>query len=171
MYFLLPQNQARWILSALCCTVALFDFLRLHVTGIKEAFIVFFGSFIRRHELTQLNGATYLLIGCMITSLLYSKEVVIAACIYVVVGDTFATIIGKNVESPTLFKQKTLLGSAGFLAGSCAAGLIFYVFTRFMPVPIILIGAVIATVLEALPIPLDDNFYVPIATGLIMSFL
>jgi dolichol kinase len=133
--------------------------------------MVFFGSFIRRHELTQLNGATYLLIGCMITSLLYSKEVVIAACVYVIVGDTFATIVGKNISSPKLFKQKTLLGSVGFMIGASMAGLVFYLFTRFMPVPTILLGALIATILEALPLPLDDNFYVPIATGLIMSFL
>jgi dolichol kinase len=97
--------------------------------------------------------------------------VVIAACLYVIVGDTFATIIGKNIPSPRLFKQKTLIGSVGFLVGSSIAGLAFYLFTHFMPISTILIGALIATVLEALPLPFDDNFYVPIATGLFMSFL
>lgn len=156
---------------AFCSTVALFDFLRLHVNGAKEAFIVFFGSFLRRHELTQLNGATYLLIGCMITSLLYRKEVVIAACLFVIVGDTVATIIGQNIKSPKLFKQKTILGSVGFFLACAIAGLIFYFFTHFMTLPMILFGALIATVFEALPIPLDDNFYVPIMTGLVMSFM
>jgi glycerol-3-phosphate acyltransferase PlsY len=147
------------------------DFLRLHVNGVKEAFIVFFGSFMRRHELTQLNGATYLLLGCMITSLLYRKEVVIAACTFVIVGDTFAAILGQNLKSPQIFKRKTVLGSVGFFGGCCIVGLMFYYFTHFMPVQTIILGALAATFLEALPLPLDDNFYVPIATGLVMSFL
>lgn len=132
---------------------------------------MFFGSFIRRHELTQLNGATYLLIGCTITSLLFRKEIVIAACLFVIVGDTVATIIGQNVKSPKLFKGKTLMGSVGFLIACCIAGLVFHYFTRFMPISMILVGALVATTLEALPLPFDDNFYVPIMTGLIMSLL
>jgi glycerol-3-phosphate acyltransferase PlsY len=141
------------------------------VNGVKEAFIVFFGSFMRRHELTQLNGATLLLMGCMVTSLLYRKEVVIAACTFIIVGDTFAAILGQNVKSFHIFKKKTIMGSVGFFAGCVVAGLVFYYFTHFMPVKAIIIGSLVATILEALPLPIDDNFYVPIATGLVMSFL
>jgi len=125
----------------------------------------------RRHELTQLNGATLLLMGCMITSLLYRKEVVIAACTFIIVGDTFAAILGQNIKSPHIFKKKTIMGSVGFFAGCFVSGLVFYYFTHFMPIRTLFLGSLAATILEALPLPLDDNFYVPIATGLVMSFL
>lgn len=171
LYYLLPQGLSRLILGTFCLAFVVFDFLRLHVNGAKEAFIVFFGSFMRRHELTHLNGATYLLMGCTITSLLYSKEVVIAACTFTIVGDTFAAILGQNIKSPQIFKRKTIMGSFGYFAGCCISGLVFYSLTRFMPVQTIIFGSLAATILEALPLPLDDNFYVPIATGLVMSFL
>lgn len=107
----------------------------------------------------------------MITSLLYREEVFLAACIYISVGDTLATIVGQNIKSPEIFKNKTILGSVAFFVGASTAALIFNYFTHFMPIQTIIIGAAAATVLEALPLPLDDNFYVPIITGLILTFM
>jgi dolichol kinase len=147
------------------------DFLRLHVNGVKEGFILFFGSFLRRHEFTRLSGATYLLLGCLVTSLLNQQAVVVAACGYIIVGDTFAAILGQNVKSPKMFRKKTLFGSLGFLLGSLIVAFILYNLPNTLPLSKLVIGAVAASVYEALPLPWDDNFYVPIVTGITMSLL
>lgn len=147
------------------------DFLRLHVNGFKEAFILFFGSFLRRHEIRRLSGASYLLLGCFITSLLYSKPIVVAACTYIIVGDTFAAIFGQNIKSPRIFQNKTVLGSLSFLLASLLGAYLLYIFTGELPFSYLVIGAVAASVFESLPLPLDDNFSVPIITGFVMSLL
>jgi len=151
--------------------VVVVDFLRLHVDGIKEAFILFFGSFLRRHEIRRLSGASYLLLGCLITSLLYSKPIIVAACAYIIIGDTFAAIFGQNIRSPRIFQDKTVLGSVGFLVASLVTAYVLYVINVGLPLSHLLIGALAASVFEALPVPLDDNFYVPIITGFVMSLL
>jgi dolichol kinase len=170
LYYLLPQGSARLILLAVCVAVVTVDFLRLHVNGVKEGFILFFGSFLRRHEFTRLSGATYLLLGCLVTSLLFAKPIVIAACAYIIVGDTFAAILGQNIKSPSLFKGKTLMGSVGFLLAALATAMVIYYLPNSAGLTTLMIGAVAASVFEALPLPLDDNFAVPILCGIVMYF-
>ncbi|MCK4941115.1 hypothetical protein KAS45_03395 [candidate division WOR-3 bacterium] len=154
-----------------CLAIGLVDFLRLHVNGIKEAFILFFGSFLRRHEIRRLSGASYLLLGCLITSLLYGKPIVVASCTYIIVGDTFAAIFGQNIKSPKIFQNKTVMGSIGFLGASLLAAFLLYRFTGILSLSHLVIGALAASVFEALPLPLDDNFSVPIITGFVMSLV
>jgi len=169
LYFLLPQQSSRLILLVVTAVVVVVDFIRLHVNGVKEGFILLFGSFLRRHELTRLSGATYLLLGCLITSLIFKKPVVIAACSFIIVGDTFAALFGQSIRGPKLFK-KTLFGSLAFLLSDI---IVIFVLYKLLPVPfyILLIGAVAATILEAFPLPWDDNFAVPIFTGALMSLI
>lgn len=149
--------------------IVIVDFFRIRVNGIKEGFILLFGSFLRRHELTRLSGATYLLLGCLITALFTSKPVFVAASAYIIVGDTFAAICGQLLKGPKIFK-KTLYGSLGFLISSLLVAALLY-FTIHEPLYALLAGALAATILEALPLPWDDNFAVPILTGVIMSLI
>jgi dolichol kinase len=51
------------------------------------------------------------------------------------------------------------------------AAYLLSVITGILPLSHLLIGAVAASVFEALPLPLDDNFSVPIITGFVMSLL
>lgn len=154
-----------------CAAIVIVDFLRLHVNGIKEAFILFFGSFLRRREIRRLSGASYLLLGCLITTLLYRKPIVVAACTFIVVGDTFAAIFGQNIKSRRIFLNKTILGSLGFLGAALLSAYVQYLLIGTLPLGHLLIGALAASVFEALPLPLDDNFSVPIITGFVMSLL
>ncbi len=159
------------LLAMVCFAVGIVDFLRLHINGIKEAFILFFGSFLRRHEIRRLSGASYLLLGCFITSLLYGKPIVVAACSYIIVGDTFAAIFGQNIKSPRIFQNKTVLGTLGFLVASMISAYLLHILTGSLPLWHLIVGAIAASVFESLPLPLDDNFSVPIITGFIMSLL
>lgn len=166
-YYLVPEKTGRTILLLITVVVVIVDFGRIHVNGIKEAFIIFFGSFLRRHELTRLSGATYLLIGCLITALIFPKSIFIAASAFTIVGDTFAAIIGQSVKGPKIFK-KTLSGTIAFLLSCLIVVAVIYFFGD-IPLYVLLIGALAAAILEALPLPWDDNFALPLCTAVILS--
>ncbi len=170
-FFFLPTATARIALLAVCLVVIVIDFMRLHINGIKEGFIIFFGSFLRRQELTKLSGATYLLLGCLVTSLLFRRPAVIAACTFVIVGDTFAALVGQNIKSPNISSNKTLLGSLSFLLTALLSAIILYFLPDSLPFSALIIGAVSAALLEALPLPWNDNFSVPILTGIVISII
>ncbi|MEO0094838.1 MAG: hypothetical protein ABIL46_02950 [candidate division WOR-3 bacterium] len=169
LYYLLPQTSARSLLLLVTVIVTAIDFIRLHVNGVKEGFILFFGSFLRRHELTNLSGATFLLLGCLITALLFPRFIVISSTSFIIVGDTFAAIFGQNIKGPKLFK-KTLIGSLAYLGSNIVVVVILYSLLN-IPFWILFAGALISTIFEALPLPWDDNFSVPIITGIGMNLI
>lgn len=169
LYYLLPPASARSLLLIVTIIIVAIDFIRLHINGVKEGFILFFGSFLRRRELTNLSGATFLLLGCLITAFLFPREVVISACSFVIVGDTFAAMLGQNIRGPKLFK-KTLIGSLAYLGSNI---LVMVVLHSLLNVEylILFVGVLMSTFFEALPLPWDDNFSVPILTGIGMSLI
>ncbi len=169
LYYLMPQTSARTLLLLVTIVIVAVDFIRLHVNGIKEGFILFFGSFLRRRELTNLSGATFLLLGCLITAFLFSRPVVISSCSFIIVGDTFAAMFGQNVKGPRIFK-KTLFGSLAYFISNLIVVVVLHSLLN-MPFWILVSGALISTIFEALPLPWDDNFTVPILTGIGMSLL
>lgn len=169
LYYLLPQASARTLLLLVTACIVIIDFIRLHINGVKEGFILFFGSFLRRRELTNLSGATFLLLGCLITAFLFSRPVVISACSFVIVGDTFAAMFGQNIKSPKIFK-KTLIGSLAYFGSNVIVVVILHSLLN-VPFWILFAGALGSTIFESLPLPWDDNFSVPILTGILMSLL
>jgi len=173
IYYLQPNvRSSRLILLAVTAAFVVVDFFRLHITGAKEVFILFFGSFSRRQELHRINGATFLMLGCLFTSLLFQKPVFVAAVTYIIVGDTFAALIGQSIKGPKLFR-KTLVGSLSFLLSCVGMALLMHFFLNMEGLPMynLLIGAGSAAILEALPVPWDDNFTVPILAGAVMSLV
>ncbi|MCX7994389.1 MAG: hypothetical protein N3A65_01280 [candidate division WOR-3 bacterium] len=169
LYYLLPEASARSLLFTITMIIVAIDFTRLHVNGVKEGFILFFGSFLRRRELTNLSGATFLLLGCLITALIFPRPIVISACTFTIVGDTFAAMFGQNIKGPKLFK-KTLVGSLAYFGSNVVVVFILHSLLT-LPFWVLFAGALISTFFEALPLPWDDNFSVPIITGIGMSLI
>ncbi|MCK4572748.1 MAG: phosphatidate cytidylyltransferase [candidate division Zixibacteria bacterium] len=122
-------------------------------------------SMIRQHEKDgDFTGATYILASFCLTIALYSKPIAIAALTFIVVGDTFAALIGRRFGRHR-FGNKSFEGSAACLVTTVIVALLM----PGIALPVVLFGAVVATVVEALPFGIDDNVTVPILSGLFMT--
>ena len=96
------------------------------------------------------------------TFLLFNKEVAIPAVLFLTLADPAAAIIGKYFGTKTLLGSKTWQGSLAFLFTGV---LIVMVFTKF-----IWIGfgvALATTILEMLPLPVNDNILIPTFAGIL----
>src|SRR5512139_1115324 len=153
-------------LLALVIVALAIEVVRLHHPGTRSLFRHFFGELLRGHEEASLLGSTYHLIACLLTIHLFSKPVAVLALGFLIVGDTFAAIIGKWVGKIRIF-GKTLEGAVAMFTICFAMSLV----TPDMPVSVGLVGAAVATVFELMPIPLDDNFRVPLSAGFAMELL
>jgi dolichol kinase len=108
-----------------------------------------------------------MLISALLATFLFSREVAAAAYIYLVVGDTIAAIVGKAVGRVRIF-DKTLEGFlAGFLTSWGAAAAL----VPAIPPHTLAIGALAASIIEILPIPVDDNFRIPLLAGVVLEWL
>lgn len=124
-----------------------------------------FGRMIRPHEKRgDFTGATYILVTVCLTVALFDKPVAVAAITFIIVGDTFAALVGRRWGRHRI-GAKSLEGSTACLIST----LVVAVAVPNLAWPVGLIGAVSATVVEALPLGMDDNVSVPLLSGLVMT--
>jgi dolichol kinase len=164
-YYLWPSEaQAKALLLGGMIVAIGVDTFRLGEPRYRNLLHSLSGELIRPGEKSNLLGSTCLLISSTITVFLFPKEVSVAALCYLIVGDTVAALIGRRFGRIRLFGRKTLVGSLALFASAVAAGsLIPGLETRT-----VLAGAAVAAVAEALPLPVDDNFSIPILSGVAM---
>jgi dolichol kinase len=163
----LPLTVSRRGLALATALFLIVDLLRLHHRKVRSYFSKFFRRLIRRHERRGLLASTYMMVSALLATYLFSREVAAAAYIYLVVGDTVAAIVGKAWGRIPVF-GKTL---EGFLAGFLASWGAAWALVHDIPPEILAAGALAAAIVEILPIPVDDNFRIPLLSGVVLELL
>jgi dolichol kinase len=112
------------------------------------------------------KGALSFFTGSLLVVLLFKSWLSIAAAsiIILALGDSTSTLIGKKFGKRLLFynKKKSLEGSiAGFVIAFFGASFI-------VPPLVAMIGALVGTVTESLPLKIDDNIAIPLTSSLAM---
>ena len=151
------------------------DFMRLRVTSVKSVFIVLFGSMLRRKELSALTGASSLMLAALVCMLIFGagpsgrvSGVFIAAISFLALGDTAAAIVGLTFGRVRIFR-KSLEGTlAGLVVCLGVAWVVSILPGLDFPIGIGILGAVSASIVEALPIEVNDNVVIPLLSGAVM---
>ena len=153
------------LFTTLC--ILFIDISRNFIPFFKSIFSKFFNIMLRDHELRgKLTGATWVMIGSCVTIAFFPKAVAILALVYMSIGDTVAGLIGRRYG-----KHKIGLKSwEGFLSGLVCCLIIALLYDQ-LPIHVSILGAFSAMIFETLPIPLDDNFKIPIGSGGIMMMI
>ncbi len=139
------------------------DILRRRWLTFGRLFNAVFGRWLRDHEARQLTGATYFLLGCFLTAVLFrDRTIAIPAMLFLAVGDAAAALVG--------WRFGRLRIGAKTLEGSLACFLICWLSSLFfVDWQIGLIGAGIATLIELAPLPFNDNLTIPVTGALAMT--
>ena len=166
LYDILPKRFiVRGLLAAVLVSLV-FELVRMHDARVRLLLSRFFRDLVRRHESKQLLGSTYLLIAAVLTIELFSKEVAVASLGALVLGDSAAALVGKTMG------RVRILGKT--LEGSLACFVVSFLFAWGvvgLPAWMAACGALTATLFELLPVPLDDNFRIPLSAGYVMKLL
>ena len=169
-YLFLSKEVMIIILGVAFAGSLLFDILRYYSKWFDELYLKFLGDVLRSHELKLKNitftGATYLMFAALLCVVIFPKEIAIAAILIMTIGDAVAAIVGKSFGKIKIF-TKTVEGSVAFFI----AGVIIVALTPKMTSDpnefyIALAAVSFTTVIEILPLKLDDNITVPIAFSL-----
>ncbi len=125
------------------------------------------GRLLRRSEQSGLTGATYLFIGAFLTILLFDKTIALIALLFLVISDALAALVGKLWGKRILYKDKTLEGSIMFLF--TALCIVFFFPTH--PFVIGFAGVCAAFLIDVFVTEINDNFIIPVGSGLMMQML
>jgi len=165
-YYFMAEPLGRAIIAALTGLAFVVEALRLNNPRIRSFFYIFFGRLVREHERYNLLGGTYLLLSSLICVYAFAKPVAVAALSFLIVGDSMAALVGRGIGRVRIF-GKTLEGSLACLV-TC---LIIAWIIPGLTWRVSLVGALMATLIELLPIPLDDNLRIPLAAGFAMTLM
>lgn len=158
------------VLASLTFIVLCFELVRLRTWAINQWFLKFFRYLTRTGETSTFTGATYVLIAALISFIIFPNNVAIMALAFLAVGDSMAGLVGRWIGRRPVF-GKTLAGHLAGLFSCIIIGAIFYFAGINLPWQVILIGAFIASLSEAMPVPLNDNLSMPLISGLVMALL
>jgi dolichol kinase len=147
-----------------------FEFARLRSPALNRAFSLPFSAIMRPDERhARMTGIYYSAIGVFLTIACFGKRpiVVAAGLACLTFGDAAAAVVGRLLgRTRWPWAAKSVEGSAACLA-ACFAGALA------LGVPWLgaLAAATAATVVEAAPVPFDDNLWIPVAGAAAASLL
>lgn len=147
-----------------------FEFLRFRAPGINRWFFSFFKPLLREKEVSRLTGTSYMLIASLIAFLAFQRDIAVLALSFLAVGDPVATIVGKHLGKRR-FLGKTVEGDLACFISCLAIGFIFYYAGSNIPLLAILAGSVAASVVEAIPLPINDNLTMPLFAGVVVTMM
>lgn len=141
------------------------EFHRFWQKSFRKTFHRIFGRILRKHEMKDFTGATYLLFASMLCVAFFEPIIASAAIAFLSIGDTFAALIGMN------FGKRKFLRTNKSLEGSLACFVTCFIFGIFwLNNPwLAFVGSLAATAAELGKIPLDDNIKIPLSAALVLS--
>ena len=173
----LPTPLARIVLTSLAVMAVALDIARQRIPAVHEVLVErAFGWMMRPEEIPAFggplvfNGGVWMFLSAAACAWVFPPGVGAAALAMLMVGDGAAAVVGRKLGRTKWPRSpKSVEGSSAYAVAALGTGLAVAAWPGAGLTPLVcVIGAVTGAVLEALPIPINDNFRVPLLSGLAM---
>lgn len=179
--FWLSRMTAALILAVTTAGMLFVESIRHRDNWGGRTFRRFFGAMLRDAERGPLDlppnlrprwlGGTPYCIASFICVVLFPKPVAVLALLYLAVGDTAASFVGKLWGRTRIVNGKSLEGTIGcFVACALVAFAAANVSSDYR-LWLGILGALAAALAELLITKIDDNYSIPLASGTLMAAL
>ena len=166
-YFFLTREQILFISCFITAGFLMAEYLRHRIPLWTNLFKKTFFPLLRDEEKSKgLTGATYLFLSMSITIFVFDKNIAVPSLLMVTLADSFAAVAGKLTGNLKFFR-KSVEGSITFFLFAIVILFIFVPGIGYFNVLI----ALLLTLIEALPVPVNDNILIPVSTGVFLILL
>jgi dolichol kinase len=169
-YIFLSKEIMVTVLAILFFGSLISDILRYYFSSFNNFYMKIVGPVLRSHEVKlkgiTLTGATYLMFAALLSVLIFPKEIAISAVLLMTIGDAAAAVVGKSVGRIKFFTKTLEGGLAFFIAGVLIILLTPKLSDNINEYYIGIAAVFLTSIIEMLPLKLDDNITVPIFFGL-----
>ena len=169
--FFVPKEALLITLGAMAGVFFTWEIARLNNARVNRWMASNLRVILKVEERHRPTGTTCLLFSSLVVFLLFGKYVAITSLLFVSVGDLMATVIGEEYGRQVVSSNKTLEGSLACLVSCLLIGMLMSRINPAITLPVALAGAVSATTVELLPIPIDDNLTVPLISSGVMTLM
>jgi dolichol kinase len=167
-YLVFPKPWAVGFMSLAMVVTIAFEIVRLRKLRPWQYLKWVVGGMIRpKEENGNFTGAFYIILGGLATIIFFPRYIAFTAITFEILGDVASAMIGRRYGKHFIRRPKTIEGALGFLV----VALLIIVLVPKVPYTVGIIGAIVATIVEAVSIYRDDNLTVPLISGLVMHLL
>ncbi len=162
-YHLVPRAVAVACVVFAFLVALLIDLARLRSWSIQKLWAPVVSPIVRPKESQAFTGASHILLSGWLCPLLFSVPAASLAMTCIILGDSAAALVGRRWGRHRYSNgSRSLEGSTAFFLASIIAALV----VPGIPLWMGLVGAFLATVVEAMSTRVDDNLSVPLLVGL-----
>jgi dolichol kinase len=158
------------LLLAVTLIILISDLSRLLIRPFNRLVLALFHNLLRHTEETNITGASYLLLGMLATFYLFPKDIAILAMFFLALGDPVAAIVGTRAPGMRIHRRSPC-GSGAMAITSLALIYILHITGQITFQWQAIIGAMVASAAELLPLPTNDNLLIPISAAGAMLLL
>lgn len=171
--FLLTKTQALVVLGTLGGILVMLDILRLRFPAVRNAALSVFGKVMRREELKSLTGNSFYILGIFVITLFFPKPIVLLSVLFLAIGDPIASIVGTAYGKTKLWNQKSLEGALANFASTALVtalmGTFYFHLTAGQTLILAIVGGLVSTTAELVPLKIDDNFTIPVISAILLT--
>ncbi len=167
IYLIAPRQ---WVIGLALATLALVlvvEYGRQHWALLDAIFQWAIGPALRQGEQSGLTAGVWSTLSILIALVCFPRPVAIPAILFAQLGDPAAEAFGRAFGRHHLFDHKTLEGSLGCLGVCLVVGLLCGK-ALSISTPAVILGALVATLVEFVPLPPNDNLYMAPLSGAVM---
>ena len=146
------------------------DLMRFRSAGLNRLFLRWLAPLLKYDEDRKITGATYMLAAALIAFRAFDRQVAVLALFFLTLGDPVAALVGSRTPGPRLM-GKSPGGTAAFAGVSMLAVLALSLTGGVSFHWGMLVGGLVAALVELAPVPVDDNLTIPLVSGAVMWLL
>lgn len=147
------------------------EYARLKSEGLNNFAIKVMGPVMRSHEVTKISGTPFYVGSVLLSVIIFPKLIAILSILYLAFGDPISSIFGIlwGDLGPRFGNGKSLIGTAAGMGICCVITFVTMILNDIPAGPaslIALAGGLAGGGAEMIPLEIDDNFSIPIVSGL-----
>ena len=142
-----------------------FDYVRRHIKIINKCYKLLFKIFTRPIENKRLTGASWVIIGVLLTTILFEEKAAIIGLLVLSISDSLAAIIGLKFGK-TKILNKSLEGSFVFFLSTI---IILIILSPLNLILNIIISLLVTFVELFSNYKINDNLSIPLITALLFT--
>jgi dolichol kinase len=167
----LPKPAAVTILLIVFIFATAVEYIRLKVPKLNKIAIKAMGPIMRSHEVTKISGTPFYIGSVLLSVIIFPKLIAILSILYLAFGDPISSIFGIlwGDLGPRFSNGKSLIGTAAGMGICCVITFATMLLNEIPAGPAIwiaLAGGLAGGGAEMIPLEIDDNFSIPIVSGL-----
>ncbi len=161
--------------SAVIASVALIiESIRFYSPATKRMTEKIFSMVGKEEESRRISGITYMALGALFTVIFFPRVIAVPVLFCAILGDATSFLVAAKWKKFKLFRNKSLEGVLACFAICMIVGwLLLGTNLHFegLDFSFVLVIALLTTMFDTIPLPLDDNLSTPLAVGFLAQLL